>query len=156
MLATTSDPTLPGLRCLRTLWDGQGAVADRVRKGIAETRAALPCECLPIVVIHSLDDGLVPAAFNSAPYVARAKAAGRDVRYWQVRNALHFDAFLGFSQYGAAALCLCRIGSGLGASRKRQCTSGGCSDTTPRGVGKELDASHLAIPRCSYARRLWK
>ena len=49
---------------------------------------------LPVVVIHGVDDGLVPAAFTSAPYVDKAQAAGRDVRYWQVRNAQHFDAFL--------------------------------------------------------------
>ena len=92
---------MPGLQCLRELWSGQGADARRVRDGIAETRAALPRKGLPVVVIHGLDDGLVPAAFTSAPYVAAAQAAGRDVRYWQVRNAQHFDAFLGFPQYGA-------------------------------------------------------
>ncbi|MCI4567176.1 D-(-)-3-hydroxybutyrate oligomer hydrolase [Lysobacter sp. CFH 32150] len=152
IIATTPDPTLPGLRCLRALWDGQGADADRVRQGIAETRAALPREGLPVVVIHGLDDGLVPAAFNSAPYVAKAKAADRDVRYWQVRNAQHFDAFLGFPQYGAQYLpllpyiyaALDRVwahledGSALPADA--------VIETTPRGAGKPLDASHLAIP----------
>lgn len=153
MIATTPDPTLPGLRCLRALWDGQGADTDRVRQGVAETRAALPREGLPVVVIHGLDDGLVPAAFNSAPYVAKAKAADRDVRYWQVRNAQHFDAFLGFPQYGAQYLpllpyvyaALDRVwahledGSALPANA--------VIETTPRGAGKPLDASHLAMPR---------
>ncbi|MFC7301117.1 3-hydroxybutyrate oligomer hydrolase family protein [Cognatiluteimonas weifangensis] len=95
------DFTLAGLQCLRALWDGQGADADRVRAGIAETRAALPRTGLPVVVVHGLDDGLVPPAFSSAPYVAAAQAAAREVRYWQVRNAEHFDAFLGFPDYAA-------------------------------------------------------
>ena len=95
------DFTIAGLQCLRALWDGQGADADRVRAGIAETRAALPRAGLPVIVLHGVDDGLVPPAFSSAPYVAAAQAAGREVRYWQVGNAEHFDAFLGFPDYAA-------------------------------------------------------
>ena len=30
-----------------------------------------------------------------------ARAAGRDVRYWQVRNAQHFDGFLALPDYGS-------------------------------------------------------
>ncbi len=96
-----TDIGLSGLNCMRALWTGDGADAQRVRKGVAETTAKAPRSGLPVVVIHGTDDGLVPQAFTSAPYVAMAKAAGRDVRYWQVRNAQHFDAFLGFPQYGA-------------------------------------------------------
>lgn len=95
------DFTLNGLRCLRALWTGQGADADRVRAGVAELRAGLPRADLPVVVIHGVDDGLVPAAFTSQPWVAKAQAAGRDVRYWQVRNAQHFDAFLALPDYRA-------------------------------------------------------
>ena len=95
------DFTLPGLQCLRALLDGQGADADRVRAGIAATRAGLPRAGLPVLVVHGTDDGLVPPAFSSAPYVATAQAAGRDVRYWRVRNGEHFDAFLAFPAYGA-------------------------------------------------------
>ena len=95
------DFTLPGLQCLRALWDGQGDAARRVREGIAVTRAGLPRAGLPVLVVHGTDDGLVPPAFSSAPYVAAAQAAGRDVRYWQVRNGEHFDAFLAFPAYGA-------------------------------------------------------
>ena len=101
-----ADLGLGGLQCLRGLWTGGSADAQRVRKGIAETRAGLPRAGLPVVVLHGTDDGLVPQAFSSAPYVAMAQTAGRDVRYWQVRNAQHFDAFLGFPQYGATYLPL--------------------------------------------------
>ena len=73
-----------------------------MRAGIAATRAALPRADLPVLVLHGTDDGLIPPAFTSAPYVAAAQAGGRgQVRYWQVRNAEHFDAFLAFPAYGA-------------------------------------------------------
>ena len=146
------DTALPGLQCLRTLWSGQGADAQRVRAGIAETRAALPREGLPVVVIHGLDDGLVPAAFTSAPYVAAAQATGRDVRYWQVRNAQHFDAFLGFPQYGALYLpllpyvyaALDRVEAHL--DNGAPLPADAVIATTPRGVGTALEARHLAMP----------
>ena len=101
-----ADLGLTGLQCLRALWTGDGDDARRVREGIEATRAASPRAGLPVVVIHGTDDGLVPQAFSSAPYVAMAKAAGRDVRYWQVRNAQHFDAFLGLPHMAAAYLPL--------------------------------------------------
>ena len=95
------DFTLQGLQCLRALWTQPGADADRVRAGVAELRAGLPRADLPVIVIHGVDDGLLPAVFTSQPWVAKAQAAGRDVRYWQVRNAQHFDAFLALPDYRA-------------------------------------------------------
>lgn len=95
------DYTFAGLRCLRALWTGDGAAAQRVRRGVAELRAGLPRSGVPVVVVHGLDDNVVPPAFSSAPYVAKAQSMGRDVRYWQVRNAQHFDAFLALPDYRA-------------------------------------------------------
>ena len=143
---------LEGLSCLRALWTGQGADAQRVRAGAEETRAGLPRAGLPIIVIHGTDDGLVPQAFSSAPYVAMAQSAGRDVRYWQVRNAQHFDAFLGFPQYAAAYLpllpyvyaALDRVDAYLDG--KGALPMDALIATTPR-AGKPLEAEHLAIPR---------
>ena len=155
IVAPAIDPAAPlaELQCLRALWEGEGTDAERVRGGIAEVRAGLPREGLPIMVIHGLADGLIPPAFSSAPYVAAAKAAGRDVRYWQVRNAQHFDAFLGLPVYGAQYVPLLpyvyealdrtwahlRDGAPL--------PTDAVIETTPRGAGKALEASHLAIPR---------
>ena len=147
------DFTLPGLLSLRALWDGEGADAERVRKGIAETRAGLPRAGLPIIVIHGTDDGLVPAVFSSAPYVRQAKSASRDVRYWQVRNAQHFDAFLGLPDYAARYVpllpyvyaALDRVWAHLddGAALPADALI----DTRPRGTGNPLTAENLAIPR---------
>ncbi len=148
-----ADAPLAELQCLRALWDGEGADAERVREGIAAVRAGLPREGLPVMVIHGLDDGLIPPAFSSAPYVAAAQAADRDVRYWQVENVQHFDAFLGLPAYGAQYLpllpyvyeALDRIWAHLqdGAPLPADAVI----ETTPRGAGKPIDASHLAMPR---------
>lgn len=147
-----ADMGVSGLRCLRALWTSEGADAQRVRKGIAETRAGLPRKGLPVVVVHGTDDGLVPQVFSSAPYVAMAQAAGRDVRYWQVRNAQHFDAFLGFPQYGAVYLpllpymyeALDSVDAYLDA--KGALPADAVIATTPR-AGKPLAADNLAMPR---------
>ena len=88
------------LQCLRKLWTGCDAAAQRVRQSVAETRAGVPGAGLPVTIVHGADDGLVPAALSSAPYVAMARAAGRDVSYWRVANAQHFDAFLALPTMG--------------------------------------------------------
>lgn len=147
-----ADLGLKGLQCLRGLWTGDSADALRVRKGSAETRAGLPRVGLPVIVLHGTDDGLVPQAFSSAPYVAMAQAAGRDVRYWQVRNAQHFDAFLGFPQYGAAYLpllpyvysALDRVDAYLDG--KGALPVDAVIATVPR-AGKPLAIDNLAMPR---------
>jgi hydroxybutyrate-dimer hydrolase len=96
-MAAGSDPHLPGLRCLRALWDDP---AGAVRAGIAQTQAGLPRAGLPLVVVHGLDDGLVPEAFSGGAYARWAKASGRPMSYWVVENAQHFDAFLGLPVLG--------------------------------------------------------
>jgi hydroxybutyrate-dimer hydrolase len=146
------DPSVARLRCLRDMWGGASADADRVRKGIAETRAGLPRSGLPVMVIHGVDDGLIPMAFTSAPYVAHAREAGRDVRFWQVRNAQHFDAFLGLPDYGARYLpMLPYVYAALDRTLAMLEGAGSLPEsatiqTVPR-AGKPLSAEHLAIPR---------
>lgn len=94
-MAAGADAAAPGLLCLRGLWDGQGEHAATLREGIEATRAALPRVGLPVIVMHGADDGLVAEAFSGGAYAAWANANGRDVRYWRIANAQHFDAFLG-------------------------------------------------------------
>ena len=97
-LASGGDPALPGLRCLRAQWDEAGGA---VRAGIARTQAGLPRAGLPVVVVHGVDDGLVPEAFSGGAYARWADASGRPVSYWAVENAQHFDAFLGLPALGS-------------------------------------------------------
>jgi hydroxybutyrate-dimer hydrolase len=94
-MASGLDPALPGLRCLRELWEGDGEVARQVQQGVTQTRASLPRSGLPLVLIHGADDGLVPEAFSSGAYARWAKRQGRHLTYWRIANAQHFDAFLG-------------------------------------------------------------
>lgn len=140
------------LACLRALWTGDGADAQRVRAGIEATRAGPPRAGLPVVVVHGVDDGLVPMAFTSTPYVRAARDAGRDVRFWEVENAQHFDAFLALPALGPRYVPLTPYvhaaldavwahlhqGAPLpGDARVR---------SRPRGTDAALDPSHLAIP----------
>ena len=146
------DLTYPGLKCLRGLWDGQGEDARRVRAGIEATRAGLPRSGLPVMVVHGTDDGLIPPAFSSAPYVAAAKAAGREVNYWQVRHVQHFDGFLGLPDYGARYLpllpyvhaALDRVQARL--DKGTPLPADAVIQTTPR-MGKPLSAENLALPK---------
>ncbi|MNV87229.1 D-(-)-3-hydroxybutyrate oligomer hydrolase [compost metagenome] len=104
------------------------------------------------MVIHGTDDGLIPPAFSSAPYAAAAKAAGREVSYWQVRHVQHFDGFLGLPDYGSRYLPLlpyvyaaldrvqARLDNGTALPASEVIA------TTPR-AGKPLTAEHLALPR---------
>lgn len=143
------DFTLPGLLCLRGLLDAaDGSV---FRQGLAETSARLPRKDLPVVVIHGLDDGLVPPAFSSAPYVAAARAAGRDIAYWQVKHAQHFDGFLGLPAYGARYVpllpyvyaALDQVSAQLDG--KARLPVDAVVESTPRGAGR-VEARQFAIP----------
>ena len=81
-------PTLGGLL------QGKSEVSATLQASITATAAKSPRAGLAVIVIHGIDDGLIPAAFSSAPYVAVAKDQGRNVCYWRVHNAQHFDAFI--------------------------------------------------------------
>lgn len=143
------DFTLPGLQCLRGLLDAGDATA--FGKGLAETTAALPRQDLPVLVIHGLDDGLVPPAFSSAPYVAASKAAGREVSYWQVKHAQHFDGFLALPAYGARYVpllpyvyaALDQVSARLDGKGKRPVDA--VVESKPRGAGA-VEAGQFAIP----------
>jgi hydroxybutyrate-dimer hydrolase len=97
--ASSAEQPLRGLACLRALGRGDSADARRVRAGIAEAAAKAPHRGLPIVVIHGVDDGLVPIHMTSDRYVPLARDAGAQIAYWRVNNAQHFDSLLAFPDY---------------------------------------------------------
>lgn len=96
----SADPTLPGVLALRELWEGRGAEAQALRDAVAETAAALPRAGLPIWLLHGADDGLIPPAFSSQPYVDWLRGEGRQPLYWKIPYAQHFDAFLALPGFG--------------------------------------------------------
>ncbi|WP_345775922.1 3-hydroxybutyrate oligomer hydrolase family protein [Fulvimonas soli] len=146
------DPTLPGALCLRALWEGDGAEARALRAAVEATAARLPRKDLPLWVLHGADDGLLPTAFTSEPYVAWLRRQGRAPLYWKVPHAQHFDAFLplpGFGErhvpllpYGYAALD--RLWAHLYEGRPwpRELPT---PDARPRGAGA-LERAALGLP----------
>ncbi|MGO1000936.1 3-hydroxybutyrate oligomer hydrolase family protein [Lysobacter sp. CA196] len=168
--AAQAGQRLAPLAGLRELWNGErlsepgseqdaergvalAAAQQRVRKGIEATRAAAPRKDLPIVVVHGLDDGLIPPAFSSAPYVAMARRSSAQVRYWQVRNVQHFDAFLGLPALSTRYLpllpyiyeALDRVDAHL--DQGQPLPADALIETAPRAQGQALKAADLAIPR---------
>ena len=148
---------LAGLRCLRALAQGEGEHAAVVAASIEATRAALPREGLPVLVIHGVDDGLIPEAFSARAYVDWARAGGRRplLAYWRIRNAQHFDAFLGLPEFGARYFPLLPYAyRGLDALSRQ--LDGGAPvfdadvQTLPRRLGADgvpaLTVEHLALP----------
>jgi hydroxybutyrate-dimer hydrolase len=96
----SADPALPGVRCLRALWDGSGAEVADLHAGVAATTARLPRRELPMWVLHGAEDGLLPTAFTSEPYVSWLHGQDRHPLYWKVPHAQHFDAFLQVPGFG--------------------------------------------------------
>lgn len=147
------DMGLEGLRCLREIWTQESNIARQLHAGVAQTQAALPRDGLPVIVVHGTDDGLIPMAFSSAPYVAAAHAAGRgDVRYWQVRRAQHFDAFLALPQFTPHYVpllpyvyaALDRLDAHLDG--KLALPADAVIDARPRAAGEALKLQDLGIP----------
>jgi len=96
----TADADLRGLLCLRALWTEDNPQAKTLRDSVDATRVQLPPKELPLWVIHGSEDGLLPKAFTSEPYVAWLRQNGRAPRYWPIAHAQHFDAFLAFPGFG--------------------------------------------------------
>ncbi|MEG0184209.1 MAG: 3-hydroxybutyrate oligomer hydrolase family protein, partial [Stenotrophomonas sp.] len=94
-----ADDPLRGLHCLRALGSSDSTDAKRVRAGIAGAVAKAPRRGLPIVVVHGVDDGLVPISMTSDRYVPLARKGGAQIAYWRVNNAQHFDSLLAFPDY---------------------------------------------------------
>ena len=97
-----ADFAFDGANCLRQLWTGSSANATRLKAGVAEVYRTANLRGKPTIVVHGRSDTLIPVNFNSRPYVLRnsqVEGAGSKLRYVEVTNGQHFDAFLGFPGY---------------------------------------------------------
>jgi hydroxybutyrate-dimer hydrolase len=147
------DPTLPGVLSLRELQTGQGIEAEQLHSAIDATAAELPREGLPILIVHGAQDGLIPVAFSSEPYVKWLRDAGRTPVFWKVPFAQHFDAFLAFPDFGDRHAPLLPFGyaaldrawSHLSEGRALP-EDAAVRDTRRRGAGP-LTAETLALPQ---------
>ena len=97
-----ADFAFDGANCLRQLWTGTGANATKLKPGVAEVYRTANLGGKPAIVVHGRSDTLIPVNFSSRPYVLRnsqVEGAGSKLRYVEVANGQHFDAFLGFPGY---------------------------------------------------------
>ena len=106
----STDPTLAGEDCLRALWTGDEPPAQMLHASVAATAAKLPRVDLPLGVVHGADDGLLPTAFSSEPYIEWLREEGRRPLYWKIPHAQHFDAFLALPGFGERHLPLLPYG----------------------------------------------
>jgi hydroxybutyrate-dimer hydrolase len=96
------DLSTDGANCLRALWTGNDANAQRVQAGVAQTYRSANLRGKPAIVVHGRNDALIPVNFSSRPYVlrnAQVEGAASRLRYVEVTNAQHFDSFLAFPGY---------------------------------------------------------
>ncbi len=102
------DFNAPGALCLRRLFTGRDEAgapltgqelqnAIRVRLGAREVQREADTHRTPTILVQGRADALVPVNHASRAYLAAAsRRHGRGpVRYYEVENAQHFDAFVG-------------------------------------------------------------
>ncbi|MDC8757811.1 3-hydroxybutyrate oligomer hydrolase family protein [Janthinobacterium fluminis] len=103
-----ADQSLDGFLCLRALATGLDPVSGgplapelaaqsaRVRAGIAELQAVGHLRGKPAIIVHGRADTLIPVNHASRAYVglnAVAESGRSNLRYIEVTNANHFDAY---------------------------------------------------------------
>jgi mannosyl-3-phosphoglycerate phosphatase family protein len=84
------------------LWLGPGDQSLAVQAGVAAVQRTANLRGKPTIIVHGRNDTLVPPNFSSRPYVlrnAQVEQAASRLRYIEVTNAQHFDAFLPFPGY---------------------------------------------------------
>jgi hydroxybutyrate-dimer hydrolase len=104
-----ADFALDGAICHRNLVEGRDivtgqplagamlAASNRVRAGIGEVLLQAKLKNTPSIIVHGRSDALVPVNHSSRAYYASNQGGARGVselRYVEVTNAQHFDAFL--------------------------------------------------------------
>ena len=103
------DYNFDGALCLRRLFTGNDANAFRVRFGIAQVKRTGWLHGKPAIIVHGRADNLVPVNHASRAYYALNQFIERqhsDLRYYEVTNAQHFEAFLSLPGYDTRYLPL--------------------------------------------------
>lgn len=91
------DYNADGARCLRALFTGDDKNADRVQDGIDAVKQRGKLRGKPGIIVHGRADNLVPVNHSSRPYYGLNQIVeGKEssLRYYEVTNAQHFEAFL--------------------------------------------------------------
>lgn len=98
--SSTLDQNLPGALCLRGLATNP---SEGFRASLDEIRATGGLRGKPVVIVNGRADGIIPPNHASRPYYAltqKTPGAG-NVRYYEVTNAGHLDAFNAFPGFDA-------------------------------------------------------
>ena len=83
--------------CLRNLYTGSSTQSTALRANIDAAKRTGNLRGKPTVIVHGRSDTLVPVNQTSRPYYALnqvAEGANSKLRYYEVTNAQHFDAFI--------------------------------------------------------------
>ena len=93
----SQDPQFAGLMCLRRLWTGDDHRSLDLREAVRQTYATAKLPDIPVLILHGRQDGLIPVAFSTRPYLeaARENGAGQ-LAYWEIDGAQHFDVIVPF------------------------------------------------------------
>ena len=148
----SDDPAWSGLADLRVLWESEGDPALALHASVDALAVKLPRKELALWVIHGTEDGLIPTAFTSEPYVAWLREHGRTPRFWNVPRAQHFDAFLPLPGFGDVHVPLLPYGyAALEAMHRHLVVGDALPDPptprpVPRGAGM-LEPAMLDLPR---------
>ena len=105
------DYNTAGALCLRELVVGTSANALRVQQGMKEVQRSANLHGKPAIIVHGRADTLEPVAMTSRPYFGInqiVEGGASKLRFIEVTNAQHFDAFLGFPGYSAKLVPLHR------------------------------------------------
>ncbi|UEM18651.1 D-(-)-3-hydroxybutyrate oligomer hydrolase [Skermanella mucosa] len=106
-----------GAACLRTLWtagdrhhsrrggDGKSP-ARRLAEGVEEVLATADLRGKPAVIVHGRADALIAVNHSSRSYYGSALKQKQNVRYYEVTNAHHLDAFNAIPALAAAYIPL--------------------------------------------------
>jgi hydroxybutyrate-dimer hydrolase len=92
-----ADLSYDGAYCQRNLWTGASVDANRVKSGVAETYRTANLRGKPAIIVQGRSDTLIPPNFSARPYYAQSvgsQGTASKLRYVEVTNAQHFDAFL--------------------------------------------------------------
>ncbi len=93
-----ADYAFDGALCLRKLFTDHTVDALRVRFGIFQVKQRGDLHRRPAIIVHGRADNLVPINHSSRPYYGLNKMVEGNnksrLRYYEVTNAQHFDAFI--------------------------------------------------------------
>ena len=99
------DFNFDGAMCQRSLWTGGTERSGRVKGGVAQVQQSARLRGKPALIVHGRADALIPVNFNSRSYIAHnhlREPRANNVRYIEVTNAQHFEAFLPLPGYSTA------------------------------------------------------